>query len=140
MRLSQILIQTLREDPSDAEIPSHKLLARAGFIVQLTTVLVPLGESLLLRRPLPARLWVACAVATAGVAQISLAARGHTRIHIKCLHICLHVCPGEVVDQVVDHRAATGQKFPIFTAHTIPGIRNQVFQYSTLPGREVNHW
>ena len=31
--------------------------ARAGFIVQLTTVLVPLGESLLLRRPLPARLW-----------------------------------------------------------------------------------
>ena len=34
MRLSQILIQTLREDPSDAEIPSHKLLARAGFIVK----------------------------------------------------------------------------------------------------------
>lgn len=34
MRLSKILIQTLREDPSDAEIPSHKLLARAGFIVK----------------------------------------------------------------------------------------------------------
>jgi len=34
MRLSQILIQTLREDPSDAEIPSHRLLARAGFIVK----------------------------------------------------------------------------------------------------------
>jgi len=34
MRLSNILIQTLREDPSDAEIPSHKLLARAGFIVK----------------------------------------------------------------------------------------------------------
>ena len=34
MRLSQILIQTLREDPADAEIPSHKLLARAGFIVK----------------------------------------------------------------------------------------------------------
>ena len=35
MRLSQILIQTLREDPADAEIPSHKLLARAGFIVKI---------------------------------------------------------------------------------------------------------
>ena len=34
MRLSQILIQTLREDPADAEIPSHKLLARAGLIVK----------------------------------------------------------------------------------------------------------
>ena len=35
MRLSQILISTLREDPADAEIPSHKLLARAGFIVKI---------------------------------------------------------------------------------------------------------
>ena len=34
MRLSQILIQTLREDHADAEIHSHKLLARAGFIVK----------------------------------------------------------------------------------------------------------
>ncbi|MCA8976567.1 MAG: proline--tRNA ligase [Planctomycetes bacterium] len=35
MRLSQILISTLRDDPADAEIPSHKLLARAGFIVKI---------------------------------------------------------------------------------------------------------
>ncbi|MCB9883906.1 MAG: proline--tRNA ligase [Planctomycetes bacterium] len=34
MRLSQILISTLREEPADAEIPSHKLLARAGLIVK----------------------------------------------------------------------------------------------------------
>ncbi|HIE70425.1 MAG TPA: proline--tRNA ligase [Planctomycetes bacterium] len=34
MRLSQILIQTLREDPAGAEIPSHRLLTRAGFIVK----------------------------------------------------------------------------------------------------------
>ena len=33
--------------------------ARAGFIVQLTTVLVPLAEALLLRRALPPRLWAA---------------------------------------------------------------------------------
>ncbi|MGI0494120.1 proline--tRNA ligase [Alkalinema pantanalense CENA528] len=32
MRLSQMLFVTLREDPADAEIPSHKLLVRAGFI------------------------------------------------------------------------------------------------------------
>jgi prolyl-tRNA synthetase len=35
MRLSQILISTLRDDPADAEIPSHKLLARSGFIVKI---------------------------------------------------------------------------------------------------------
>jgi prolyl-tRNA synthetase len=34
MRFSQILIHTLREDPSDAEIPSHRLLARGGYIVK----------------------------------------------------------------------------------------------------------
>ncbi|MGV0024179.1 proline--tRNA ligase [Phormidesmis priestleyi] len=32
MRLSQMLFVTLREDPTDAEIPSHKLLVRAGYI------------------------------------------------------------------------------------------------------------
>ncbi|MCS6812203.1 MAG: proline--tRNA ligase [Cyanobacteria bacterium] len=32
MRLSQQLFVTLREDPAEAEIPSHKLLLRAGYI------------------------------------------------------------------------------------------------------------
>ncbi len=32
MRLSKMLFVTLREDPADAEIPSHKLLLRAGYI------------------------------------------------------------------------------------------------------------
>ena len=32
MRLSQMLFATLREDPAEAEIPSHKLLLRAGYI------------------------------------------------------------------------------------------------------------
>ncbi|MDJ0736356.1 MAG: proline--tRNA ligase [Nostocaceae cyanobacterium] len=32
MRLSQMLLVTLRDDPADAEIPSHKLLIRAGYI------------------------------------------------------------------------------------------------------------
>ncbi|MEB3339162.1 MAG: proline--tRNA ligase [Leptolyngbyaceae bacterium] len=32
MRLSQMLFVTLREDPTEAEIPSHKLLLRAGYI------------------------------------------------------------------------------------------------------------
>lgn len=32
MRLSQMLFTTLREDPTEAEIPSHKLLLRAGYI------------------------------------------------------------------------------------------------------------
>lgn len=31
-RLSQLFLRTLREDPADAEVPSHKLLVRAGYI------------------------------------------------------------------------------------------------------------
>jgi len=35
MRLTQTLIPTLREAPQDAEIPSHKLMMRAGLIMKL---------------------------------------------------------------------------------------------------------
>jgi prolyl-tRNA synthetase len=35
MRMSHLFSQTLREAPSEAEIPSHQLLLRAGFIRQL---------------------------------------------------------------------------------------------------------
>lgn len=35
MRMSRLLSQTLRESPSDAEITSHQLLVRAGYIRQL---------------------------------------------------------------------------------------------------------
>jgi prolyl-tRNA synthetase len=37
MRWSQMHIPTLREDPADAEAPSHRLLVRAGYIRQLAT-------------------------------------------------------------------------------------------------------
>jgi prolyl-tRNA synthetase len=36
MRWSKTLIPTLKEDPSDAEVISHKLLVRAGFIRQIS--------------------------------------------------------------------------------------------------------
>src|SRR5215207_4975987 len=32
LRMSTLFVRTLREDPSDAEVPSHKLLVRAGYI------------------------------------------------------------------------------------------------------------
>jgi len=32
MRMSNLFLRTLREDPSDAELPSHRLLVRAGYI------------------------------------------------------------------------------------------------------------
>ena len=35
MRMSKLFSQTLREAPADAEMPSHQLLVRAGFIRQL---------------------------------------------------------------------------------------------------------
>src|SRR3954447_7809334 len=32
MRMSTLLLKTLREEPAEAEVPSHRLLLRAGFI------------------------------------------------------------------------------------------------------------
>ena len=46
MRLSEAFIPTLKEDPADAKIPSHKLMLRAGLIRQLTAgvyAYLPLG-------------------------------------------------------------------------------------------------
>jgi prolyl-tRNA synthetase len=37
MRLSKAYIPTLKEAPADAEIVSHKLLIRAGFVRRLTS-------------------------------------------------------------------------------------------------------
>ncbi len=46
LRMSSLFLRTLREDPADAEVPSHKLLVRAGFVRQLMSgvySLLPLG-------------------------------------------------------------------------------------------------
>ena len=37
MKMSKLFVQTLREYPSDAEVVSHKLLVRAGYIRKLTS-------------------------------------------------------------------------------------------------------
>jgi prolyl-tRNA synthetase len=46
MRLSQLFVRTLRDDPADAEMPSHRLLLRAGYVRPLGSgiySLLPLG-------------------------------------------------------------------------------------------------
>ncbi|HET9478168.1 MAG TPA: proline--tRNA ligase [Pyrinomonadaceae bacterium] len=52
MRWSSFFIPTLREDPADAEVASHKLLLRAGVIRQLSAgiySLLPLGQRVALK-------------------------------------------------------------------------------------------
>lgn len=47
MRYSRLLIPTLKEDPADAEIPSHKLMVRSGMIRQVARGIydfLPLGK------------------------------------------------------------------------------------------------
>jgi prolyl-tRNA synthetase len=47
MRLSHLFFATLRDDPADAEMPSHRLLLRAGYVRQLGSgiySLLPLGK------------------------------------------------------------------------------------------------
>ena len=46
MRVSQFFISTLKEAPNEAELPSHKLMLRAGYIRRLASGLytwMPLG-------------------------------------------------------------------------------------------------
>lgn len=52
MRWSRFFIPTLREDPADAEVVSHKLLLRAGLIRQLSAGIysfLPLGQRVALK-------------------------------------------------------------------------------------------
>jgi prolyl-tRNA synthetase len=52
MRWSQYFIPTLREDPADAEVVSHKLLLRAGLVRQLAAgiySILPLGQRVQLK-------------------------------------------------------------------------------------------
>jgi prolyl-tRNA synthetase len=47
MRLSHLFFTTLRDDPAEAEMPSHRLLLRAGYVRQLGSgiySLLPLGK------------------------------------------------------------------------------------------------
>src|SRR5215470_12703573 len=52
MRWSNLFIPTLRDDPADAEVASHRLLVRAGYIRQLTSgvySLLPLAQRVRLK-------------------------------------------------------------------------------------------
>ncbi len=49
-RMSELFLRTLRDDPSDAEVPSHKLLIRAGYVRPIAPGLyswLPLGLKVL---------------------------------------------------------------------------------------------
>ncbi len=49
LRMSTLFLRTLREDPADAEVPSHKLLVRAGYIRRVAPgiySLLPLGVAI----------------------------------------------------------------------------------------------
>ncbi|KAA1376511.1 proline--tRNA ligase [Aeromicrobium fastidiosum] len=50
MRMSKLFLRTLRDDPADAEVPSHKLLVRAGYIRRVAPGIyswLPLGLKVL---------------------------------------------------------------------------------------------
>src|SRR5215203_5923344 len=52
MRMSSLFLRTLRENPADAEVPSHQLLVRAGYIRRVSPGIytwLPLGLKVLRR-------------------------------------------------------------------------------------------
>ncbi|MFC8847014.1 MULTISPECIES: hypothetical protein [unclassified Micromonospora] len=53
LRMSTLLLRTLREDPADAEVPSHRLLLRAGYVRRAASggyTWLPLGKLVTMRR------------------------------------------------------------------------------------------
>ncbi|HUR01993.1 MAG TPA: proline--tRNA ligase, partial [Nonomuraea sp.] len=47
LRMSSLFLRTLRDDPADAEVPSHKLLVRAGYVRRVAPGIyswLPLGK------------------------------------------------------------------------------------------------
>ena len=52
--MSTLFLRTLREDPADAEVPSHRLLVRAGYIRRVAPGIytwLPLGKRVLATSP-----------------------------------------------------------------------------------------
>ncbi len=52
LRMSQLFVRTLRDDPADAEVPSHRLLVRAGYVRRVAPGIytwLPLGLRVLRR-------------------------------------------------------------------------------------------
>ena len=52
LRMSSLFLRTLREDPADAEVPSHRLLVRAGYVRRVAPGIfswLPLGVRVLRR-------------------------------------------------------------------------------------------
>lgn len=50
LRMSSLFLRTLRDDPADAEVPSHKLLVRAGYVRRVAPGIyswLPLGKLVL---------------------------------------------------------------------------------------------
>ncbi len=50
MRMSSLFVRTLRDDPADAEVDSHRLLVRAGYIRRVASGIyswLPLGDRVL---------------------------------------------------------------------------------------------
>ena len=48
LRMSSLFLRTLRDDPADAEVPSHKLLVRAGYVRRVAPGVyswLPLGKT-----------------------------------------------------------------------------------------------
>ena len=50
LRMSTLFLRTLREDPADAEVPSHRLLVRGGYVRRVAPGIyswLPLGLKVL---------------------------------------------------------------------------------------------
>ena len=107
-RLSTLFLRTLREDPADAEVPSHKLLVRAGYVRRAAPGVyswLPLGLRAL--RKIEGVVREAFRrVETLVVHELAWTATGSLRVDARCGFAFPAIAAG--LDAAVERAASTG--------------------------------
>lgn len=154
MRISRLFLTTLREDPADAEVVSHKLMIRAGYIRKLATGIfsyLPLGllalrkferivreemqragaQEVLLPSVLPAELWRESG---------RWDAYGSLMLKFKDRHdreYCMGPTHEEVVTDLVRHEVRSYRDLPVNLYQIQTKFRDEIRpRFGLMRGRE----
>lgn len=124
MRWSRAFIPTLRDNPANAESPSHRLLIRAGFVRQLAQGMfsfLPLGQRTLLK--------------IAGIIREEMNAAGAQEFHLPALpsqdHLQGQGRRAETEEDVIPHIGGAGPESPEEIFAEI--ARRELRSYRDLP-------
>ncbi|MFT7144718.1 MAG: prolyl-tRNA synthetase [Alphaproteobacteria bacterium] len=154
MRLSQYFLPTLKENPSEAQVPSHRLLLRAGMIRQVTSGMyswLPLGlralqkvenvvreemnragaQEVLMPMVQPAELWQETGRWDKMDAELCRIQDRHGR------HFCLGPTHEEIVTDLYRNNIQSYKQFPVMLYQIQTKFRDEIRpRFGLMRGRE----